>query len=212
MNVLEHSPTKDSQTAADRADRAEWLPHHKHELLFVVMPADFAESGLDLPIQQRVAATKAYFEREQAEADVRRLNELNAGKACHYFWSVARLSRGQAEDGPIGEPRRKLSRQEKARLKQLQQQIADELPELTEQHRQLTKAAAENTFSGRLREAIHRSRILLPDVARRSGLSMEQIHEFLLGERTLSSSEVDRLIDVLGYTLRPIGPCGKQQS
>ena len=48
--------------------------------------------------------------------------------------------------------------------------IADELPELTERHDRMMEAQAEDTFSGHLRGAVHRSGRLVRNRRRRRNL------------------------------------------
>lgn len=57
----------------------------------------------------------------------------------------------------------------------------------------LQEAAREPTVSGVVRRAIHRTGVVVARVAAEVGISREQLHEFLLGERTLRSDILDRL-------------------
>jgi hypothetical protein len=38
-----------------------------------------------------IVATKAFWSEEEAEAEVRRLNQVNAAAGATYFWRIARL-------------------------------------------------------------------------------------------------------------------------
>jgi len=47
--------------------------------------------GVDAPLTVRVAGTKAYFARRDAQTECERLQALNASKDCEYFVVLARL-------------------------------------------------------------------------------------------------------------------------
>lgn len=85
-----------------------------------------------------------------------------------------------------------------AKMKGDRELIAEELPELTQRDARMQEAAAENTLSGHLRRAIHRSRRPLRDIAHESGISTILLCGFLEGERTLRSDVLDRLTQALG--------------
>jgi hypothetical protein len=78
-------------------------------------------------------------------------------------------------------------------LKRDRSRIAEELPELTERHERMVEAKAEDTFSGHLRRAVHRSGRLVREIAAEAGVSSEVLCEFLEGTRTLRSDVLDRL-------------------
>jgi len=89
-------------------------------------------------------------------------------------------------------------------LKQLQGDrslIADELPELSERHQRMVEAKAEDTFSGHLRRAIHRSGRLVREIAAEAGVSSQVLCEFLEGTRTLRSDVLDRLAQAVHATI-----------
>jgi hypothetical protein len=73
------------------------------------------------------------------------------------------------------------------------EKIANELPELVERGRRLDEAASENSLSGHLRRAIHRSGQPLKTIAARVGLDVFVLCDFLEGTRTLRSDVLDRL-------------------
>jgi DNA-binding phage protein len=79
--------------------------------------------------------------------------------------------------------------------------ITDELPELAERHGRMVEAQAEDTFSGHLRRAVHRSGRLAREVAADAGISSEVLGEFLEGTRTLRSDVLDRLAQAVGATI-----------
>ncbi len=79
--------------------------------------------------------------------------------------------------------------------------IEQELSELTERDARMHEAASEQTLSGHLRQAIHRSRQPLSEIARHAGISTRILCDFLEGERTLRSDVLDRLTEAAGVTV-----------
>jgi hypothetical protein len=94
---------------------------------------------------------------------------------------------------------RQFTPEERQRWLKARQEIEAEMPEIMARHRVLKEAAAEPTLSGAIRRALHRSGPSLIHVAKEVGLEESQIHEFLLGERTLRSDVLDRLAAALGF-------------
>ena len=86
-------------------------------------------------------------------------------------------------------------------LRQDRAKIADELPELTERHVRMVEAQAEDTFTGHLRGAVHRSGRLVREIASDTGISPQVLCEFLEGTRTLRSDVLDRLAQAVGATV-----------
>jgi hypothetical protein len=87
-------------------------------------------------------------------------------------------------------------------LRQDRQKIAGELPELLERGKQLDEAAAENSLSGHLRRAIHRSGHPLKKIAATVGIDVFVLCDYLEGTRTLRSDVLDRLAQAVGATIR----------
>jgi len=83
--------------------------------------------------------------------------------------------------------------------------VAKELPELIKKDQRLYDAMRERTTSGTLRQAIHSSKILLPDLAKRAQTDMDTLDTFLTGERPLTSDIFDRLTKILRLKLEAIG-------
>jgi hypothetical protein len=81
------------------------------------------------------------------------------------------------------------------------QSITRELPELADRDARMCEAAAEDTLSGHLRQAIHHSRRPLDDIARQAGVPTFVLCDFLEGERTLRSDVLDRLAQEVGVTV-----------
>jgi hypothetical protein len=81
------------------------------------------------------------------------------------------------------------------------EKIAKELPELLDRGRRLDEAASENSLSGHLRRAIHRSGQPLKTIAARVGLDVFVLCDFLEGTRTLRSDVLDRLTQAVGATI-----------
>lgn len=80
--------------------------------------------------------------------------------------------------------------------------IAAELPELIERRQRMDEAAAENSLSGHLRQAIHQSGRPLQKVAEEAGIDAMTLCDFLLGTRTLRSDVLDRLAQAVGATIQ----------
>ena len=79
--------------------------------------------------------------------------------------------------------------------------IADEMPQLTERHDRMVEAKEEDTFSGHLRQAVHRSGRLVREIAADAGVSTQVLCEFLEGSRTLRSDVLDRLAQAVHATI-----------
>jgi hypothetical protein len=86
-------------------------------------------------------------------------------------------------------------------LRRDREKIAAELPELKERGQRLDEAAAENSLSGHLRRAIHRSGRPLKRIAAEAGLDVFLLCDFLEGTRTLRSDVIDRLAQAVGATI-----------
>jgi hypothetical protein len=68
-------------------------------------------------------------------------------------------------------------------------------------------AAAEPTFSGELRRAIHgvhRQEMFLDMLMERAKVDWDTLRPFLIGEASLPSEVIDRLVDVLGLHLQAV--------
>lgn len=79
--------------------------------------------------------------------------------------------------------------------------IEQELPALAERDARMREAAAEDTLCGHVRQAIHRSRRPLGEIAREAGISTTVLCDFLEGERTLPSDVLDRLTQAIGVMI-----------
>ncbi len=99
---------------------------------------------------------------------------------------------------------RDLSPAQQQRLRQHQEQIADELPDMAARDQMRKEAREEATLSGQLRRAVHASELSLSAVADQVGITPLLLDEFLTGERTLRSDVMDRLANVLGCQLERI--------
>jgi hypothetical protein len=87
-------------------------------------------------------------------------------------------------------------------LRQDREKIAAELPELLERGERLDEAASENSLSGHVRRAIHRSGQPLKQIAAAVGLDIYLLCDFLEGTRTLRSDMLDRLTQAVGATIQ----------
>jgi hypothetical protein len=91
--------------------------------------------------------------------------------------------------------------EEQLRLQGLREQVAQELPDLIQRDQLRKNAAEEETLSGALRRAIHKGDVPITEIARRCEIGFVELDEFLTGERTLPSSVIDRLVEILGCKL-----------
>lgn len=78
-------------------------------------------------------------------------------------------------------------------LRRDREKIVAELPELIDRGHRLDEAASEDSLSGHLRRAIHRSGQSLKKIAAEAGLDTFVLCDFLEGTRTLRSDVLDRL-------------------
>src|SRR5258708_13171531 len=78
-----------------------------------------------------------------------------------------------------------------AQLRRDRERIVAELPELMQRGQRLDEAASENSLSGHLRRAIHRSGRPLKKIASEVGLDVFVLCDFLEGTATLPSSPLD---------------------
>lgn len=98
---------------------------------------------------------------------------------------------------------RELTEEEKKRLVQSREQIAQELPDLQVRDQMRKDARDEATLSGDLRRSIHASDLSLLEIATQAGITPIMLDDFLTGERTLRSDVMDRIANVLGYRVGP---------
>ncbi len=98
-------------------------------------------------------------------------------------------------------PERKVTPELLEQLRRERALIAEELGELSERHGRMLEAKAEETFSGHLRRAIHRSGRLVREIAADAGVPSQVLCEFLEGERTLRSDVLDRLAQAVHATI-----------
>ncbi len=87
-------------------------------------------------------------------------------------------------------------------LRRDREKIATELPELVARGRLLDEAASENSLSGHLRSAVHRSGQPLKKIAALVGLDVFVLCDFLEGTRTLRSDVLDRLAQAVAATIQ----------
>ncbi len=99
---------------------------------------------------------------------------------------------------------REMSPAEQERLRQLREQVAQELPDLIARDQMRKEAREEATPSGELRRAVHASGLSLAAIAAQAGITPIMLDDFLTGERTLRSDVLDRLAKTLGYQLQRV--------
>jgi hypothetical protein len=97
-------------------------------------------------------------------------------------------------------------------LRQDREKIAAELPELLHRGERLDEAAAEDSLSGHLRRAVHRSGQPLKRIAASVGLDVFVLCDFLEGTRTLRPDVLDRLVQAVGARIQvePTPPQAKE--
>src|SRR5438128_934871 len=86
-------------------------------------------------------------------------------------------------------------------LRRDREKITAELREPKERRPRLDEAAAENSLSGHLRRAIHRSGRPLKKIAAEVGLDVFLLCDFLEGTATLRSDVLDWLAQAVGATI-----------
>jgi hypothetical protein len=82
------------------------------------------------------------------------------------------------------------------------EKISAELSELKQRAKRLDEAAGENSLSGHVRRAIHRSRQPLKAIASEMGIDVYLLCDFLEGTATLRSDVLDRLTQAIGADIR----------
>jgi DNA-binding phage protein len=87
------------------------------------------------------------------------------------------------------------------RVREDRAKVAGEKTALVYQHEKLATAAAENTLSGHLRQAIHVSHRPLREIARDAGIDVDRLCRFLKGEEPVSSETLDRLAHAAGIVV-----------
>lgn len=100
-----------------------------------------------------------------------------------------------------------LTPEESARLRSFANAIEIERPEIDQRLARMRAAAAEPTFSGQLRRAIHaihQQEMFLPTLLERAQVRWEELEPFLLGESSLPSDIIDRLVETLQLELQTI--------
>jgi hypothetical protein len=88
----------------------------------------------------------------------------------------------------------------KERWERARKETEAELPDLFELGRQMREAQSEDTLSGHLRRAVHRSGRELAEVAAAAGITHELLNGFLSGKQTLRSDVMDRIALAVGFT------------
>jgi hypothetical protein len=73
--------------------------------------------------------------------------------------------------------------------------------QIAEDYRKLVKAAEEEGFSGWLRRAIGRAGRPIRKIAADANIDFRLLHEFRMGDATLPSDAIDRIIAALGLAL-----------
>lgn len=77
--------------------RAPDSPHSKYRHVYPIVRFDTPLDHTDA--EHKITVVKVLTSQEGAEAEVSRLNHINADKSCRYFWCTSRLIE-QSTDGP----------------------------------------------------------------------------------------------------------------
>jgi hypothetical protein len=67
------------------------VPNAKYEHVFAIVRLDSGAAGGTLPDKDLITVKKVVWTQAAAEQEVARLNQLNAGKGCLYYWQITRL-------------------------------------------------------------------------------------------------------------------------
>ena len=94
-----------------------------------------------------------------------------------------------------------LTPEQLARLQRQRELLAAEQPQLQAKLERIHEAKQEPSLSGQLRLAIHQSGRLITQIAAEAGITIQQLSDFLSGDRTLRSDVLDRLSAVVGGSL-----------
>ena len=89
------------------------LPNAKSEHVYAILRADEPTANATTSIKDAVVVKKIVRSQEEAEREVARLNRLNTGKGCEYFYQVTRFEAEPADAGfpaagPADVPARKV--------------------------------------------------------------------------------------------------------
>lgn len=74
----------------------------RHDHVFAIVRVD-TDAGGEVPWHVKVTVKRIVTDPDHAEAEVKRLNDLNAGKGCHYFSQVTRIEKGAMAAIAVGE-------------------------------------------------------------------------------------------------------------
>lgn len=69
----------------------------EHEYVYAIIRLDGVNEP-QIPIEDKIRIKMLVWTQETAEAEVKRLNDLNEAKGSFYFWRRARLARRPKED------------------------------------------------------------------------------------------------------------------
>jgi len=77
-------------------------PNPRHNHVYAIVRVD-TDAAADVPLDVKITVKKIVADSSVAAAEVKRLNELNAGKGCHYFSQITRLEKGILEPVALSE-------------------------------------------------------------------------------------------------------------
>lgn len=91
----------------------------------------------------------------------------------------------------------------KVEIDRIDKLVKAEAPEILERLRRQEVAIQEQSVSGQLRRAILETKLLYPDLCRLSGVTLEELDDFMTGE-PVSTKVFDRLAAAMKYELTPV--------
>ncbi len=133
------------------------------------------------------------------DAEIRYQDEVHGDLFTQVDQTVASIREHGGESRTLPEPN--VTPELLEQLRRDRVLTAEELGELSERHERMVEAKTEETFSGHLRRAIHRSGRLVRDIAADAGVPSQLLCEFLEGQRTLRSDVLDRSAQAVQTTI-----------
>jgi hypothetical protein len=85
-----------SEDRKGRDLQADPLPNRRYDHAFAIVRVD-AAAGAEAPGEDSITVQKVVWDQGFAEAEVARLNSLNAEEWPKYFWQLTRVERGRPQ-------------------------------------------------------------------------------------------------------------------
>jgi hypothetical protein len=77
-------------------------PNPRYDHVYAIVRVD-TNAAADVPLDLKITVKKVVADSSVAAAEIKRLNELNAGKGCYYFSQITRLEKGILEPAAVSE-------------------------------------------------------------------------------------------------------------